>query len=166
MCLQTRTGLVSQIPLRCRQLHDFTHWPHKGRPRGCQPATSGSVQAAAAPASLLASGELECNKGHRCGMPLARRKPSGVGWGQAVPVCVSTPQFIQLGGLWAGSGTRGKFAPYLGSHSLACVHTHSVCQTLPRSTLMWSKVLLLVPAGQPCQLFLTSEVKKGKQVPF
>lgn len=123
MCLQTRTGLVSQIPLCCRQLHDFTHGPHGRRPRGCQPATSGSVQAAAAPASLLAPREHECGKRHRCSMPLARRRPQGAGWGRAVPVCVSIPQFIQLWGLWADSGAHGKFAPYLGSHSLACVHT-------------------------------------------
>lgn len=131
MCLETRTGLVSQIPLRCRQLHDFSHWPHSRRPRGCQPATSGSVQAEAAPASLLAPRELERSKGHRCSMPLARRKPWGAGWRQSVWVCVSIPQSIQLGRLWTGSGVRGKFAPYVGSHSLACVHTHSVCHTLP-----------------------------------
>lgn len=44
MCLQPRAGLVSQIPLCCRQLHDFTHWSHSRRPRGCQPAMSSSVQ--------------------------------------------------------------------------------------------------------------------------
>ena len=166
MCLQTRAGLVSQIRLCCRQLHDFTHWPHSRRPRGCQAMTSGSVQAVAAPASLPAAGGLECSKGYRRGMPLARRQPWGAGWGRAVPVCVSTPRFIQLRGLWARLGARGEFAPYLGSHSLTCVHIHSVCHSLPWGTLVRGKALLLVPAGQPCQLFLTSEVKKGKQAPF
>lgn len=100
MCLETRTGLVSHIPLYYRQLHDFSHWPHSRRPRGCQPATSGSVQAEAAPASLLAPGELERSKGHRCSMPLARRKPRGAGWRQSVWVCVSIPSLS----CWGDSG--------------------------------------------------------------
>lgn len=145
MYLQTRTGLVTQIPLHCRQLHDFTHWPYSRRPRGCQPAMSGSVQPAAAPTSLSAPRELKCSKGHRQAC-LWQEKNVGDP-AEDVLVHVSTLQFMQLGPLWAGSGTCGKFSLCRGSHSLSCVHAHNGCHTLSQSTLMWSKVLLLVTVG-------------------
>lgn len=100
-------------------------------------------------------------------MSLARRKLWGAGWGQTVPVCVSTPQFIQLGGLSLGRfRCMWQICTIPGLPQVGCTHVVSGCHTLPQGTLLWSKDLFLVPAGQLCQLFLTSEVKKENQSLF
>lgn len=135
MCLQPRAGLVSQIPLWCRQLHDFTHWSHSRRPRGCQPAMSSSVQ------EWLFSVHWHLKRWNA-----AKDTEAAYLWqeekyreqaGGKLCLCVSPPPSSSIWRHWAGSEHVGEFA-HLASHSLAHVCTRCVCHTLPQSTLMWS----------------------------
>lgn len=133
ICLQPTAGLVSQIPLCCRQLHDFTRWSHSKRPRGCQPAMSRGVQSGCSQFTGTWRDERDAEAAY-----LWQEENHREQVGDGLCLCMSPPPSSSI---WRLSRLRcnvSEFAPYLASHSLAHVYTHSVCHTLPQGTLMWT----------------------------